>query len=325
MNPSDEKIKVGVLRGGPSGEYEVSLQTGNNVLKNLPSKYHAKDIFIDKSGVWHLDGIAKSPDKIIRNFDVIFNALHGDFGEDGKVQQILDTFGVPYTGSGALASSMGMNKHLSKSLFKKHEIKTAYHQVIRRDENLDSRLFGVFAHLKKPLIVKPNTGGSSIGVSIVETWENFSKAVRKAFEFSDSVIVEEFINGREATCAVLDSARNSNETYAFSPIEIIKPMDSAFFDYDAKYGGQTKEICPGNFTSEETAQIQEFAVKAHKALGLRHYSRSDFIVAPDGIYILETNTLPGLTAESLLPKALRAAGCEFHEFLDHVLTLALRR
>ncbi len=325
MTSQKSKIKVGVLRGGPSGEYEVSLKTGSNVLKSLSSeKYLPKDIFIDRAGVWHIDGIARSPEKILAQVDVIFNALHGDFGEDGKVQQLLDTFNVPYTGSGALASAIGMNKHLAKKAFKKGGLKIAKHEVIRRDDKSDSRLFGVFSHLKKPLVVKPNTGGSSLGVSIVDNWDNFTKGVDKAFELADSVIVEEFIAGREATCGVVDSAKTRGEVYTLSPIEIIKPQENKFFDYDAKYSGKSQEICPGNFTPEETALLQDFSVRAHKALGLKHYSRSDFIVAPDGIYILETNTLPGLTSESLIPKSLKVGGIDFHEFLDHVLTLAMR-
>ncbi len=324
MDSSKPKIKVGVLRGGPSGEYEVSLQTGSNVLKSMPEKYHAKDIFIDKKGVWHVDGIAKPAEKIIRHFDVIFNALHGDFGEDGKVQQILDSFAVPYTGSGALASALGMNKYLSKKVFKSRGLKTPHYEMIRRDDASSSRLFGVYSNLQKPLVVKPNTSGSSLGISIVKEWEDFVTAVEKSFTFSDSVLIEEFIEGREATCAVLDSAKNRDEVYPLAPIEILKPTENEFFDYDAKYNGKSQEICPGNFSPEQTKQIQDLAVKAHQALGLRHYSRSDFIVTPDDVYILETNTLPGLTSESLLPKALRAGNCEFHEFLDHVLTLALR-
>lgn len=324
MADSKSKIRVGVLRGGPSGEYEVSLKTGSNVLKGMPEKYHAKDIFIDKAGVWHIDGIAKPADKIIRHFDVIFNALHGDFGEDGKVQQILDSFSVPYTGSGALASALAMNKYLSKKVFKSRGLKTPHYEMIRRDDMSSSRLFGVYSNLQKPLVVKPNTAGSSLGVSIIKEWEDFVTAVEKAFEFSDSVLVEEFVEGREATCGVLDSAKNRDEVYALAPIEILKPQENEFFDYDAKYSGKSQEICPGDFTPEQTKKIQDLSIQAHKALGLRHYSRSDFIVTPDDVYILETNTLPGLTSESLLPKALKHGGCEFHEFLDHVLTLALR-
>ncbi len=287
MNSPKTKIRVGVLRGGPSDEYEVSLKTGSNILKAMPEHYHARDIFIDKKGDWHLDGIVKKPNAIIRHFDVIFNALHGNYGEDGKVQKLLDDHGVPYTGSGALASAIGMNKYLSKNVYRENGLKTPHYELIRRTDNSQSMMFGVYANLRKPLVVKPATSGSSLGVTVnITDFEPFLKATEEAFKFSDSVLVEEFILGREATCAVIDSAKTKGHAYALAPIEIIKPQ----------------EICPGNFTEKETKEIQEMAIKAHKVLGLRHYSRSDFMVTDKEIYILETNTLPGLTAESLLPK-----------------------
>lgn len=318
------KIRVGVLRGGPSPEYEVSLKTGANVLKQLPQKYHPKDIFIDRQGLWHVDGMVRTPHQALKNVDVIFNALHGNYGEDGKVQQILDMFNVPYTGSKAIPSAVGMNKHLSKNIFRDQELKTAAHEILRRDQYTQSYLFGVYANLKKPLVVKPATAGSSIGVSIVKDYTDFDRAVALAFQFSDTVLVEEFVEGREATCAVVDSSL-SHDIYALAPIEIIKPDTHEFFDYDAKYSGKSKEVCPGDFSSDEASAIADLAIKAHKALGLSHYSRSDFIVAPDAVYILETNSLPGLTSESLLPKALKHAGVDFPDFLDHVLVLALRK
>ncbi len=324
MSLLNGKVTVGVLRGGPSPEYEVSLKTGANVLKNLPEKYFGKDIFIDNSGTWHVDGLPRDPHRVLKHVDVIFNALHGAYGEDGTVQKTLDTFGVPYTGSRAYASAVGMNKHLSKKIYKDNDVKTPYHEIIRRDNASQSRLFGIYANLKKPLVVKPATAGSSIGVSIVTDWAEFSEAISLAFQFSDIVLVEEYVEGKEATCAVLDSAQNRGEVYALSPIEIIAPEKSAFFDYGAKYSGVSQEICPGNFSKEETAMIQKIAVQAHKVLGLRHYSRSDFIVTPEGVYILETNSLPGLTNDSLLPKALAVADCSFSDFLDHVILLAMR-
>ena len=318
------KIRVGVIRGGPSPEYEVSLKTGSDVLKSLPEKYHPVDIFIDKKGVWHISGIPKTPDKIANHVDVFFNALHGSYGEDGTVQRLLDDLKKPYTGSDAVSSAIGMNKHLSKKKFREHDLRTPHYEVIKQEERGQSKLFGVFATLRKPLVVKPMSAGSSVGVSIVKEWEEFVRAVDIAFQFSNDVIVEEMIEGREATCGVVESAKEKGEAYALLPIEIIKPKENTFFDYDAKYSGKSQEICPGDFSPEETSAIQDFAVRAHKALGLRHYSRSDFIVAPDSIYILEVNSLPGLTSESLIPKALSAADCGFADFLDHVIVLALR-
>ena len=138
------------------------------------------------------------------------------------------------------------------------------------------------------------------------------------------MIVEECIKGREATCGVIDNFRDTKH-YSLLPIEIIKPRNRDFFDYQCKYDGTTQEICPGNFSQKEKQALQNLSVKIHKALGLRHYSRSDFIVSPGGIYALEVNTLPGLTSESLFPKAMAAVGCDYLGFLDHLLNLALRR
>ena len=317
------KIRVGVLRGGPSSEYEISLKTGGNVLKSLPEKYSPIDIFIDKEGVWHIQGIPHKPHETFKKVDVVFNALHGEYGEDGKVQKILDTFSIPYTGSKTLPSAIGMNKALAKNIFKSYGIKTPYYKVESKSDDVGeiaSRLFNTFP---MPAVVKPIASGSSVGVSIAYTFQGLQDALSKAFEYSDKALVEEYIKGREATCGVVDKFRG-NDFYSLLPIEIIKPEKSDFFDYEAKYCGGSQEICPGNFSQSEKEAIQNLAIKAHKVLGLRHYSRSDFIISPRrGIYILEVNTLPGLTAESLLPKSLQAVGCSLPDFLDHLITLAL--
>ena len=317
------KIRIGVLRGGPSSEYEVSLKTGVSVLNNLPDKYSPVDIFIDKSGVWHIQGVPHQPHETFKKVDAIFNALHGEYGEDGKVQKILDTFSVPYTGSKTIASAIGMNKALAKNVFKSHGIKTPYFTVESKSENIDEIASKLFKTFPMPAVVKPIAGGSSVGVSIAYDFRGLKDALAKAFEYSDKALVEEYINGREATCGVVDKFRGK-DIYSLLPIEIIKPEKSEFFDYEAKYCGGSQEICPGNFSQSEKEAIQGLAVMAHKVLGLRHYSRSDFIVSPRrGIYILEVNTLPGLTSESLLPKSLQAIGCSLPDFLDHLITLAL--
>lgn len=317
------KIRIGVLRGGPSSEYEISLKTGGSVLKSLPEKYLPVDIFIDKEGVWNIQGISHEPHEAFKKVDAIFNALHGEYGEDGKVQKILDAFSIPYTGSKTLPSAVGMNKALAKNIFKSHGIKTPYHTVESNDKDVGEIARKLFNSFPIPAVVKPIASGSSVGVSIAYTFQGLTEALSKAFEYSDKVLVEEYIKGREATCGVVDSFRGK-DFYSLLPIEIIKPEKSDFFDYEAKYCGGSQEICPGNFSQNEKEAIQELAVAAHKALGLRHYSRSDFIISPRrGIYILEVNTLPGLTSESLLPKSLNAVGCSLPDFLDHLLTLAL--
>ncbi len=177
--------------------------------------------------------------------------------------------------------------------------------------------------MSHPSIAKPAALGSSVGVAIVNSYLDLEDALRKIFEMADSAIVEEFIKGREATCGVVDDFRGA-EIYPLLPIEIAPPPENSFFDYDAKYGGKSQEICPGRFSREESAEIQRLAVLAHQALGLRHYSRSDFIVNPRrGIFFLETNSLPGMTANSLFPKALEAIGCSQYQFVDHLLSLAM--
>ena len=320
-----QRIRVAVLRGGPGVESEVSMKSGKNVLENLSDKYIPVDVFVAKDKSWYLDGVAISPEKLFRSIDVVFNAMHGEYGEDGKVQQIMDYFGVKYTGSKALASALGMNKVLAKEIFLKTGLKTPVYKVIKKGDdllNIDQTIFKTFP---MPAIVKPGGSGSSIGVSLVKVLKDILPAIEKALKYSDVVLVEEFINGKEATCGVVEKFRDES-LYSLLPIEITKPKEFEFFGYEAKYSGQASEICPGNFSENEKNTMQNMAIEAHRVLGLRHYSRSDFIVSQKrGVYILEINTLPGLTKESLLPKSLEAVGCSLPYFLDHVITLALEQ
>jgi D-alanine-D-alanine ligase len=318
-----QRIKVAVLRGGPSSEYEVSLKTGKNVIDNLPDKYIPTDVFISKDGSWNVDGVPTTPYKVFQNVDIVFNALHGEYGEDGKVQQLFEKFNVKYTGSKTLASALGMNKILAKEIFLKAGIKTPIYKVFNKKENIKNEALNIFKSFPIPAIVKPNGSGSSMGVSIIKKLEDVVPSIEEAFKYSDTVIMEEFIEGKEATCGVVEKFRGK-EIYPLLPIEITHPKEFKFFNFEAKYSGKSKEICPGNFSKNESEMIQKIAVEAHRVLNLKHYSRSDFIVSPKrGIYILEVNTLPGLTKESLLPKSLEAIGCSMSEFLDHVLTMAL--
>lgn len=319
------KLKVGVMRGGPSSEYEVSLKTGGNVLSALRDRHTVRDILIDKSGVWHIDGFARNPERIFPHVDVMFNALHGQYGEDGRVQQILDSHGVAYTGSKSLPSAIGMNKILSKKFFSGAGLKTARHlEVKNRDlESKEmSKIWDEFGG--QPVIVKPTSAGSSIGVSLVRNQQNLEQAIQSALEHSTSALIEEFLEGREATCGVVQGSFG-NDIYALFPVEIKNlSKNKDVWDYESKYSDALHElICPGNFTQKEEKAIQNGAMAAHKALGLRHYSRSDFIITDHGVYILEANTLPGMTAASLFPKSLAVADCSLGDFLDHILLLAV--
>jgi D-alanine-D-alanine ligase len=318
------QTRVAVLRGGPSSEYDVSLKTGANVLKALAPKYKTKDIFISKDGQWHMDGLPVTPEKVCRSVDVVFIALHGEYGEDGQVQKILHKFKVPYTGSESWPSSVAMNKALTKDHFKKNGMRTPHGILVTKGDDIDALVHKIFNKLSPPWFIKPNTGGSSVGASFCKNREELKTGLEESFKYSDTAMVEEAIKGREATCGVIDDFRGK-KYYPLFPIEIIKPKARDFFDYTCKYDGTTQEICPGNFTHKEKLEMQDAAVKIHKALGLRHYSRTDFIVSPRGIYTLEVNTLTGLTSESLFPKAMAAVGTDYAGFLEHLINLALKK
>lgn len=318
-------LRIGVLRGGPSPEYDVSLKSGGKVLEILSETHRPLDIFISRDGVWHMNGLPRKPERVLSHVDVVFNALHGAYGEDGKVQQILDYHAIPFTGAGTLASAMGMNKIFSKELFKKYGIKTPDYEIIEANKSIKEKIENVCDKFVMPVVVKPSTAGSSVGVVIAYTFLEIMEAVLKAFRYSDTVLIEEYIKGKEATCGVIEDFRGE-DLYALLPVEI-RPKVSSFFDYQSKYDNNaTEEICPGRFFEDEKSMIEKYAKEAHKALGLRHYSRSDFIVTSRGkVYILETNTLPGMTENSLLPKSLKAVGVPLKDFIHHILKLALNK
>ncbi len=323
------KKRVGVLRGGPSAEYEVSLGSGKTVLDTLVSdelknRFEVLDIVIDKNGVWHFQGVPIKPENIFKRVDVIFNALHGTYGEDGSIQKLLDDSGVLYTGSTTLASALGMNKILSKKIFNDYGLKTPLHTSVRKVANFHNEAVKIFKTFPMPAVVKPNNSGSSVGVSIARNLAQLEAGMIEAAKYSDVILIEEYIAGKEATCGVVDNFRGK-DIYTLLPNEIAKSSDSEFYDYKAKYlTNEPIVICPGNFKEAEKKIIQEMAEKAHRALGLRHYSRSDFIIHPKrGIYILEVNTLPGLTSHSHLPKSMAAIGCPLPQFFEHLIDLAL--
>lgn len=320
------RIHVGVLRGGPSSEYKVSLTSGAAVIENLSEeKYDVKDILISRDGQWHNRGMPVTPDRALQNVDVAFIALHGEYGEDGEVQKILDAHSIPYTGSGVFASSIAMDKGRTRAHVGSLEgVKMPPYLVLHGDDigdDYNAASQQVFLQFGPKYIVKPLRGGSSVGIVTASSVNELAGALQEVLKTTDAVIVEQFIMGREATCGVVENLRDE-DCYHLPPVEIQVSTDGVF-DYDAKYGGATEKVCPGNFSTDEKERIQRAARAVHKALGLEQYSRSDFIVAPSGIYFLEVNTLPGLTPSSLLPQSLEAVGITFPEFLDHLITLTL--
>lgn len=319
------KLRIAVIRGGPSSESEVSLKTGATVLKHLNrDKFIPVDVFIDKAGQWHIDGAPGNVLDLRHRADAVLIALHGSYGEDGTIQRQLESIQMPYAGSGVMASALAMHKGKAKKIFVDHGLSVAPGMVVYVPDITDTLVRDMFRSLPLPLIVKPMSGGSSVGMTVAHSFHELYDAINAAAEHDTEILIESMIRGKEATCGIIEDFRGEAH-YALMPIEIIPPQDARFFSYDAKYSGASQEICPGRFSKEETQAIQNAARTAHKALGARHYSRSDFILTPKGLYILETNTLPGLTEESLVPKALEAAGCTLSQFIDHVVGKTVRR
>lgn len=318
------KLRVGVMRGGLGSEYHVSLRTGGNVLSALVGdKYEGHDILITNAGEWHFDGVPTTPSKLSQHVDVIFNALHGEFGEDGKVQKILDLFGVPYTGSTALPSAVGMNKALAKKYFTAVGIKVPHGLVVGRGDEVSEVIERVKAEISAPYVVKPLSGGSSVGISLANDSKELVAAIEKALAYSEKAIIEEYVRGREVTLGVIDSSDGIG-SYATPPIEILLPLGK-LFDYDQKYKNLTHPIGPARMSVQELRALEDATLRAHAHLGVRHYARYDFILTEEGPCLLEVNTLPGLTDTSLLMKSLELNGFSLPEFVDYILALALRK
>lgn len=317
---------VSVLRGGPSNEHEVSLRSGHTMISHLPSSdFTVRDIFIDKEGVWHERGRPSTPDQILPTTDVALIALHGEYGEDGEVQKVLERFGVPYVGADPFHSYRASHKVFAKEHARELGFKTPQYRFAESIEDAAAVAREVTLSFMQPVVVKPVGGGSSVGISMVGGFQPVHDAITALFNNGAiGVLVEERIRGREATVGVVNGLRGEG-LYALPPVEIIPPPQADFFTYDAKYGGESQELCPGNFTKAESDELIKAAKAMHEALGQRHYSRSDFIVSPRGIYFLELNSAAavGMTAESLFPKSLASVGVTLPDFLSHVIHLAL--
>lgn len=293
------------------------------MLTHLPEeRFITRDIYIDRTGQWHDRGRPVTPEKVLRQIDVALLGLHGEYGEDGEIQKLLERFGIPYAGANSFGSYLAMHKVMAKARAKELGILTPEFHYIERPEDAEASAVEIIRTFHQPVIVKPSRWGSSVGVSIVGGHAPVLKAIQDLFaEGSPGVLVEELIKGKEATLGVVENLRGE-ELYALPPIEIVPPAEAGFFAAHVKYTGETREIVPGNFSRVAAEELAHVAKAMHRALGLRHYSRSDFIVSPRGVYYLETNTLPGLTSESLMPKSLMAVGIPLSDFLVHLVGLA---
>lgn len=338
-----KKTKIAVLMGGKSPEHDVSIMSGGEVVRNLdPQKYEILPILVSKDGIfWQIGDrrtfLLDSPTTKVKNkkskvktltiinpnsftkdykIDIVFIAMHGPYGEDGTVQGFLELINVPYTGSGVLASALGMDKIYSLKLFTRSGLKVPLSVTLDMKDNSA----GVWKQLYVPFFVKPASHGSSLGISKVSSKKNLKKAISLARKYSNRVIVQEFIEGIEITCAIL----GNDKPRAFPLVEIVPKKE--FFDYEAKYNEKlTDEIVPARVSNVLTQQAQEAALKAYRAIGCKDFGRVDMIIRGNDIYILEINTIPGLTPVSLFPKAAAAAGISYPKLLDKIIGLALNR
>jgi len=301
-----KKLKVVVLMGGISSEREVSLISGNEVVKNLDKKkYEVIPVDFNGDCTW-VDEIKP---------DLVFIALHGKYGEDGTIQSLLESMGQKYTCSGAAASILGMNKMFFKFLVNKENIKNPK-AIFLRDKNLN---VSDLKRLGWPVVVKPVLGGSSIGISIVRAKENLMKAINLAFKYDQEILIEEYIKGIEVSCSVIE---NNGEVLALPLVEICPKKE--FFDYKSKYNEKLcQEIVPARVPDELSQKIFEISKKVFKLLKCKGMARLDFIIKNNEAYVLEINIIPGMTSQSLLPKAAKVVGINYTELLDKIIQSAL--
>jgi D-alanine-D-alanine ligase len=351
------KLIVAVLCGGPSNEYAVSLRSAEQIVRTLRSTYRTVRLVLPKDP----KRIIGFLDKHLRGVDVaVMSALHGQWGEDGRIQAMLEALGVPYTGSGVLSSGLGMHKLLSYELARLAGLTVPPYIALHGIASVDA----VHARIKDtvgyPCVVKPNASGSSIGVSIVRKSNELTIALKKAFSEDETVIVQSFISGHEVTCGVLGNTARTDlpakglssrrrparfepparqevvshgrsesggwqaGLFALPPV-LIRTPHGTFFDYHAKYeSSKTQELCPAPLDGRTISLIEMIAMKAHALFRCDGLTRSDFILGKDKtLYFLEINTAPGMTAASLCPKEAKALGWSFGEFLEKIIELAL--
>ncbi len=306
-----KKINLALLSGGISSEREVSINSGNQVYEALDKTKYNILRYDPKTDLEQLVADAS-------RIDAALIILHGPYGEDGTVQGLLDLLHIPFQGSGVLGSALAMNKAASKLLYEKSGIPTPAYTILEAGAPVDAG--ACLSQIGLPMVVKPVVGGSSVGMSIVQAESDFQTALDLAFAEDNAVMLEAYIKGIELTGGVI----GNRELEALPLIEIVPDEAHAFFDYEAKYtAGVTQEICPARVDEKITLAAQTYAKKAHQALFCRGYSRTDMILQDQNLFVLETNTIPGMTATSLLPQAAQVGGISFSQLLDRLIELSL--
>jgi D-alanine-D-alanine ligase len=315
-------IRVGVIRGGVNNEYDMSLATGAHVLDSLRNdmmkdKYQAIDLFIDKEGMLHCKGLPMSIDKLHDKVDIVFNALHGSFGQDGKLQQILDHWQIPYTGSGIFPHSMGYNRRLARERFNSLDIQTPQHILLPLyqvdfdgpvDEYAINKAKMVWNKMPAPWVVKPIMG-NDMGIHVCKTFDDLVRAIRDGVAHGVGLIIEEMITGREAHVGVINNFRKQN-IYTLPAVEV---------------RADGRHVYPGKFTNGEKEELASLTALIHQEFHLDNYSNVKFIVHPvKGIYAINVNTLPSLAEGGIWHKSIDSVGSTMPEFIDHVLQAVLR-
>lgn len=306
-------LKIAVLYGGTSGEREVSLSTGKGVVEALKKNGHeVKEID------FHPDRLFEVTSLVV---DLVFIGLHGKYGEDGKIQGVLDILKIPYVGSGVLASSLAMDKARAKQIFNHNSIPIAKGKMFDTKNSNKNQLVGEISRtFHPPYVVKPNQEGSTLGLTIVKEKSQLSRAIENAAASDDFILVEEYIPGREVTVPVVGKL---GEEQALPVIEIIPKSD--YYDFESKYQpGGSEHIVPANIEQKLTEKLQRYAVSAHQLLGCEVYSRVDFIISNGVPIILEVNTLPGMTPTSLFPDAAREIGWSYDAMIEEFVRLSTK-
>ncbi len=306
-----KKSRIAVLAGGWSGEREVSLNSGRAVYNALDKDKYVVTMIDPRD---EIETLFEKRDEI----DLIFNILHGKLGEDGNMQGFLNILGIPFVGSGVLSSSLCMNKKIAKERYRSAGLQVASHLILNRGK--DFSLEEIAKRIGMPLVIKPVSEGSSIGISICRNEVEVREGIENAFSWDREIMLEEYVKGREITCCVL----GSSELQALPIIEIVPDSSYTFFDYEAKYKpGASKEICPADIPENLVGEATRIAKTAHKVLHCAVWSRSDMIIRDEKLYLLETNTIPGMTETSLFPLAAKAAGLTMGELLDKFVSFSM--
>lgn len=309
-----DTLKIAVLYGGVSKERDVSISSSKGIIDALKANGH------------EVIGIDFHPDRLHEiielNVDLVFISLHGKFGEDGSIQGLLEMLNIPYVGSGVMASAVAMDKFKAKQLFKVVNIPIARGERYRVTDqtNINDLVEKIHHNFELPFVVKPNREGSTLGLTIVTNKDQTEQAIKKAVQSDEFILVEQFIKGKELTVPVMGKM---NEEIALPIIEIIPKNE--LYDYESKYAeGGSEHIIPAQISEELTTKIKEFAVKAHQVLGCETYSRADFLLTDEGVpYILEVNTLPGMTPTSLFPDSARTNNISYNEMIETLVQLTV--